>query len=135
MGPAGLGGSIYTHVCIFGSARAETETKADESFEVGKHDGGCLVSLLHPPWSFPSIRTGSQPSETHARNLGIKLEREGAGVTILAAGMGHSACGGDHICPFPAPRCTKHAPHVSLAEYPKNAALEQPYTYINIYYI
>lgn len=26
-------------------------------------------------------------------------------------------------------------PRVSLAEYPKDAALEQPYTYINIYYI
>lgn len=26
-------------------------------------------------------------------------------------------------------------PCVSLAKYPKNAALEQPYTYINIYYI
>jgi len=86
------------------------------------------VSLLRPPRSFPPIRRGSQPSDTHAQKLGVKFGREEAGVTILSVG-------GTAATPSPHPGALSMLPCVSLAKYPKNAALEQPYTYINIYYI
>lgn len=105
----GLGGvSIYTRACIFGSARAETEAKEMSLSRVGKHNGGCLVSLLHPPRSFPADAQGLPAlGAPRARNVGVEWGREGAGAAVLAAGTGRSSPGGTTAAP---PRRTKHAP-------------------------